>query len=151
MPTPSKFTQPVVKAFLEAIRYGASIRTAAAEAGITHPTAIRWIEKGKDADPESRFGRFYTDFEAAQAHPIMRALRSVYNEIPDDPKLAFKVLERRERGYAPPMPYAPPPPSQVVINLALADGAAVPSLPSTVIEVADESNGEGGTAQTDSA
>lgn len=132
MPAQSKFTEARRKVILEALRYGASHRTAAAEAGIGHQTLIRWLDQGKDADPDSRFGKFYGEVQAAEAHPIMRALRSVYREIPEDPKLAFKLLERREKGYAPPMPTGPPPVTgPLVIQIALNDGRQAPM---TVIE-----------------
>lgn len=129
MPRPSKFTAAVREAFLTAIKFGASIRTAAAEAGIGHQTALRWLEQGKSAPPDSPFGKFHQDYETARAAMPMHALRSVWDGVAAKPELALKVLQTMEEGWAPPMPSSPHTvqTGPVVVNLSLAGPQAVPN------------------------
>ena len=124
MPTPSKFTAESRQKVLEALRVGASQRTAAAVAGVDVATLRRWVERGKAAAQGTRWAQFAADYEEAEAHPRVRALGIIYSELPDNPGLAWKFIERREPGYAPPMPVAPAGPvGPVVIQLSLSDGS----------------------------
>lgn len=135
MPTPTKFTEPVRQTVIEALKIGASLRTAAAVAGIDHKTLTRWLDKGRTAEEGSRWQVFFEACEAAIANPKMRALGLIYEKLADDANVAWKFIERREDGYAPPMPQAPPPQQgPVVIQLSLADGRPI-ALTDTVIEV----------------
>lgn len=134
MPTPSKFTTEVRKKILEALQVGASHQTAAHIAGIGHPTLSRWLSEGRDK-LDSPKGKFLAACQEAEAHPKTRALGIIYNAMPDKPELAWKFIERREHGFAPPMPALQSPPAgPVVIQLSLADGRPV-ALADTVIEV----------------
>ena len=144
MPTPSKFTAERKRKILEALSVGSSRRTAAAVAGIDEAALRRWIEKGKDAAPGSSFGKFAEDVAEAEAHPRMRALGVIYNELPNRPDLAWKFIERREPGYAPPLPNAPERQGPLVIELALAGGSPLELRAAEIVEgeiVAEESSG----------
>lgn len=135
MPTPSKFTEPVRRKILQALQVGASLETAAAVAVIGDRTLRRWLEQGQKAAEGSSYRKFYLAAQEAQAHPRVRALGIVYEAMADKPELAKWYLERREHGFAPPMPHAAAPPAgPVVIQLSLSDGRPV-ALAETVIEV----------------
>jgi hypothetical protein len=125
VPTPSKFTDGNRKKILEALQVGASRRTAAAVARIGEATLRRWMEEGREAKEGSRFHKFYKDVLEAEAHPRMRALGVIYNEM-DNPGIAWKFIERREPGFAPPMPSVPTgPAAPVMIQLSFHDGEAL--------------------------
>ena len=102
MGRPSLFTAERRRRILEAKRVGASDRTAARVAGIAPPTLKDWLRKGREGKKDSAYGRFLEDFEQAAAHPRERALGIIYEALPDRPDLAWKYVERREDGYAPP-------------------------------------------------
>ena len=134
MPTPSKFTAETRAKITEALSVGASRRTAAAIAGVDESQIRRWMKRGEDGEDGSRFREFYRAVLEAEAAPRMRALGVIYRELPDNPALAWKFIERREPGFAPPMPNTTPVQAgPVVIQLSLSDGR--PMLPETVIEV----------------
>jgi hypothetical protein len=82
---------------------GASDRTAARVGGVGPSTLQDWLKRGKDGPEESRYREFWEAFEEASAHPRERALGIIYNALPDRPDLAWKFIERREDGYAPPV------------------------------------------------
>lgn len=148
MPNRSKFTAETRSRILEALKIGASRRTAAALARVGETTLRRWMEKGENSSEGSRFRQFHEEVLEAEAHPRERALGIIYREMADNPALAMKVIERREPGYAPPMPHAPQMPAgPVVINLSLSDGRQL-QLPPPVIEgeVVDESDGSASSA-----
>lgn len=137
----SKFDSGRRAKILEVLEYGASMETAAAIARITPVTLYRWLRQGEDANPESQFGKFYLDVMEARAKPKERALRTVSNELDDDPAMAWKFLERREPGFAPPSQrILGGPASPVVIQLAFANGQALPG--SVVNEDDDIEDGE---------
>lgn len=154
MPTPSKFTAEVQAKVLEAAQVGASQRTQAAYAGISHGTLQRWLEQGKTATEGSRFAEFAKAHAEAEAHPRMRALGVVYRDLPDNAALAWKFIERREPGYAPPLPnMTATQTGPVIIQLALADGRT-PVLPGAEViegEVVDEQDSLPGADPTTSA
>lgn len=136
MPTPSKFTKDRRERILQALQVGASLDTAAAVGGVGPTTLKRWIEEGRTAAEGSTSGKraFYELVLEAQAHPKARALGIIYKAMEDKPELAWKFIERREHGFAPPAPMSPGGPSgPVVIQLSLSDGR--PVLPATAIEV----------------
>lgn len=137
MPTPTKFTDPVRRKILGALQLGASRPTAAAIGGVSDETLRRWLERGKrmDEDSASGFRKFYDAVHEAEAYPKVRALQVVNKAWEDKPDLAWKFIERREHGFAPPVPQAAAPAmGPVVIQLSLADGRPL-ELSDTVIEV----------------
>ena len=103
MGRPSKFTADRKKRIIEAKRVGASNKTAALVAGIGEPTLRDWLERGRKGPKDSAYAKFLEEFEQAAAHPRERALGIIYNALPDRPDLAWKYIERREEGYAPPI------------------------------------------------
>lgn len=120
MPTPSKFNAQTRQRILEILAAGGSRRTAAATAGVDHATLSRWLARGRDAAPGSRWREFVQAVEQAEAHPRVRALTAVYDALPDNPGLAWKFIERREPGYGPSTAVTPEAPSgPVVIQLHL--------------------------------
>jgi hypothetical protein len=121
----SKFTQERRGRILEAFACGASLQTAAALARVSHGTLIRWLKKGEDAPEDSQWNKFYLECQEARALPTERALRIVHDAMPDYPMLAWKYIERREPGFAPPTIGAPPSSGPVVIQLSFSDGSAV--------------------------
>lgn len=127
MPTPSKFNEETRERILQALRIGASRRTASAAAGVNESTLRRWVERGEKSSSSSRWGEFVRQIEEAEAAPKLRALGIVYKELPDKPDLAWKFLERREAGFAPPAATGPAggPQGPVVIELQFADGSPV--------------------------
>lgn len=151
MPAPSKFTVAVKSRILEVLRVGASRQTAAALAGIDVRSLSRWLEKGRSAAEGSAYRQFWLDVKEAEAQPRFQALGIVQAAWIDKPELAWKYVQRREPGFEPPMPNMVQPAGPVVINLALADGKAISALPSTVIEVGDEQDGDTGAPSTSTA
>lgn len=130
-----KFTEDRREEILRAKRLGASNQTAARAGGIDPDTLRAWLQKGKDT-PEGAYGDFVAAFDAAEATPNIRALEIVNKAMSDKPELAWKFLERKERGYAPPMPQAPSRANvPVVVTLSL--GGAMPPVNATDIEVMD--------------
>jgi hypothetical protein len=125
MPTPSKFKAEVRQKIIQALSVGASRRTAAAIAGVDQAQIRRWLEKGETAAEGTSYREFYTDVISAEAAPRMRALGVIYKELPDNPGLAWKFIERREDGYAPPIPQMVQTAPQVQIQLSFHDGGAV--------------------------
>lgn len=145
MGRPSKFTAARRETILKALKIGASHRTAAAMAGVDSATFRRWIEKGKTT-PGGEYAKFVEECEIAEAEPKIRALAIVQGAMNDRPDLAWKFIERRESGYAPPQatPVAAPA-GPVVIQLSLSDGRPlVLGETTTVIEVGDEQYEEAG-------
>jgi hypothetical protein len=127
MPTKSKFVAETRTKIIQALSVGASRRTAAHIAGVDEATLRRWCERGKGAT-EGRYAEFLTEVLKAEASPRMRALGVVYKDLPDNPMLAWKYVERKEPGYAPPMPNMAPSAAPVVIQLSLSDGSMPPIL-----------------------
>src|ERR1051325_10653817 len=103
MGRPSKLTAEVKERILQAKRVGASNKTAALVAGIDESTLRSHLKRGEAGEPESPSRKFWEEFQKAAAHPRERALGIIYNALPDRPDLAWKFVERREDGYAPPM------------------------------------------------
>lgn len=135
MGAPTKFTAERRAKIIEALQVGASQRTAAAIAGIDPATLTRWIQRGESAAPTSSWARFVEKVREAEAHPKMRALGIIYNAMADRPDLAWKFIERREHGFAPPTPQAIAPPSAAtVIQLRLASGEAPRLVPNEAVE-----------------
>src|ERR1051326_2460994 len=124
MGRPSKFTAENRRKVIEAAMVGATRPVQAQIAGIGLTTLKRWVEKAKESPPDSVWGRFLADLEQAEAHPKMRALGVVYKAMEDRPDLAWKFIERRVDGYAPPMPNTQPPVQQVMIALSFPDGSS---------------------------
>jgi hypothetical protein len=110
------------------LRLGASRQTAAHANGIGKATLSRWIAESAYAP------RFYEAVLEAESAGSIKALKVVSTERENHPRMAWRYLERREPGYAPPQPHVPAvPASPVVIQLSLSDGT-VPALPEPVIE-----------------
>lgn len=148
MGRPSKFTEPVKERILEALRVGASRRTACALAGVDEASLRRWLDKGKK-ESEGSYHEFLAAVLEAEAHPNARALGIIYREMENRPDLAWKFIERREAGYAPPVAQPAAAAAPVVIQLSFADGTPL-ALTGTVIDVADD-HGEPGPGGTISA
>lgn len=137
MARPSKFTGPVRAKILEALGYGASRTTAAAYAGIDDATLGRWIKRGKE-ETEGPWHDFHLAVLEAEAAPKIFALRVIRTEMETRPELAWKFVERREPGFAPPQTHVPAAATgPVVINLAFPTSGPALALaePETVIEV----------------
>lgn len=122
----SKFDASRKSKILEVLALGASMETAASLARINPVTLYRWLRAGQDAAPESQYGKFWLDVQEARAMPRLRALQTVYNELEDDPTMAWKFLERREPGFAPPSSLSAGPAGPVVIQLSFSNGQALP-------------------------
>lgn len=127
MPTPSKFTADVRQKIIQALSVGASRSTAAAIAGVDEAQIRRWIKRGSTSDAGTNFREFYEEVRKAEASPRMRALGIIYKELPDNPGLAWKYIERMEPGYAPPLPELAPQQAPLVINLSFTDGSPMPT------------------------
>ena len=135
MPTPSKFVVEVREKIIQALSVGASRTTAAHIAGVDEAQVRRWIAKGKDSAGGTRFREFYEEVLKAEANPRMRALGVIYKELPDRPDLAWKFIERREPGYAPPMPaMGSAPAGPVVVQLAFSNRSPLQLEAAEVIE-----------------
>lgn len=136
MPTPTKFTADNRQKIYQALQVGASRKTAAHIAGVDPSQLHRWFKRGEEAQ-EGRYREFYEEVLRSEASPRMRALGVVYKELPDNPALAWKFIERREPGYEPPMPNAPAQAGPVIVALTFADGS--PALPEWLeVEVVNE-------------
>lgn len=122
----SKFDHARRTKILEVLELGGSMETAAAMARITPVTLYRWLRQGQDAAESSQYGKFALDVAEARAKPRERALRTVSNELDSDPAMAWKFLERRELGFAPPTARGIAPAGPVVIQLTFANGQALP-------------------------
>ncbi len=134
MPTPTKFTAENRQKILQALQVGASRRTASHLAGISEKALRDWCARGRDGSAQGNYRKFYEDVLAAEAAPRMRALGIVYQSLPDKPDLAWKFLERKEDGYAPPVAALPPPVTPVRINLSFHEGEVPPSAIESYIE-----------------
>jgi hypothetical protein len=127
MPARSKFTQATRQRVLEAKRIGASDRTAAHIAGIDHSTLGRWLARGRGAGEGSSYRALHDEFRAAEAEPRLRALAIVHEQMPDNPSLAWKFIERKEEGFQPPAPVHPLPPWPPTMTIQLTlDGKPLP-------------------------
>lgn len=137
MGRPAKFTAQARETILQALRVGASRRTAARVAGINERTLRDWLKRGEAGPEGSSYRKFWEDAQEAEAHPRVRALGVIYNALPDRPDLAWKFIERREEGYAPPQAVpavaAMPAPVNIVLSFTDASPAHV-----GVIDVAAE-------------
>lgn len=134
MATPSKFTADNRQKILQALQVGASRRTAAHLTGIDEKTLRDWFARGRDGPTNGQYHAFYEEVLKAEASPRMRALGVVYQSLPDKPDLAWKFLERREDGYAPPVAEIAPPPVPVMIRLSFHEGDVPPSAIESYIE-----------------
>lgn len=125
MGRPSKFTDSRKQQILAVLKVGGSRDTAAQVAGLTGETLRVWLKRGADTDDEeSGYRQFYEDVLAAEAEPRFRALGIVHRALPDNPMLAWKVIERKEPGYAPPTPGSHQVAPAVQINLSLTGSQA---------------------------
>lgn len=146
MGRPSKFTDSRKEQILAVLKVGGSRETAAQVAGLSYETLRVWLKRGEAVaqvseelgqDIESGYRDFREAVLAAEAEPRFRALGIIHRALPDKPELAFKYVERREPGYAPPQPGHSQAAPQVQINLSLTGSAApLPSwIEGTVVEV----------------
>jgi hypothetical protein len=127
MPTPSKFTAERRDKIIQALQVGASRRTACHIAGVDESNLRRWLARGLEAAEGTRYRDFYEEVRKAEASPSMRALGIIYKEMPDNPMLAWKFIERKEPGYEPPMPMAPAAMPVTTIHLSFHDGGPLDS------------------------
>ena len=136
MGRPSKFTAAARAKVLEALGYGASRVTAANYAGVDEATLRRWVARGKE-QAAGPWHDFLIAVLEAEAQPKVRALRVISDDVAVSPTTAWKFVERREPGFAPPMIHQPAAVgAPVIIQLGFAD-STIPALtpPETVIEV----------------
>jgi hypothetical protein len=138
-PRPPKFTQEVRETILECLMVGSNRQTAAYIAGANPSQITRWMQRGEKT-PEGQFGEFRRDVLAAEAHPKERALGIIYKAMPDRPDLAWKFIERREKGYEPPAPRIPAMPSGRISIQLMPPGHQTE--PTSIVKVLNESNGE---------
>ena len=130
---PSKFTAERKARILEAFQIGASVATAAAVGGVSDGALRGWLARGKEPGAPASYREFVEEVEKARAHPKTRALSIVYNAMAERPELAWKFLERREHGFAPPQPNAlPAQTGPVVINLSFANPNRAVDVPKIV-------------------
>jgi hypothetical protein len=143
MGRPTVLTQPRRDKIVECLRIGSSRRTAAAIAGISHETIRLAMQRGEKAAPGTSDRLFYEAVIQAEAEPRARALGIIWREMENRPDLAWKFIERREPGFAPPQPQAPSQPQQVMIALTLPGGRPIRALePAEVIDVPNEAASE---------
>lgn len=143
--TRTKFRPDVIQRVLKAASVGCSQETCASLAGIDQSTLSRWLATGKeqleraeDLENLPSLAQFAHDFYQCQASTNERALAIVYREMDTNPMLAWKYVERREKGYAPPAPALPERTAgPVVIQLTLSNGVPLEDAPRTVIDVED--------------
>jgi hypothetical protein len=69
MPTTRKFSEKRRRIIVAALGCGASRRTAAQLAGVSHRTLGRWIELGARSSPGGRWREFADAVAAAEVHP----------------------------------------------------------------------------------
>jgi hypothetical protein len=144
MPATSKFTEANRTKVLQALKVGASLRTSARVANISHATLLRWLARGETAREGSVWRQFFLDCEEARAALRVRALMSVWNGVVDSPQLALKVLERIEPAFAldaSPTVFAA---HQQVIALSFADGKPIAGYQPPVLPAGeDDEDGDG--------
>ncbi len=137
MPAPSKFTEARKQQILAVLKVGGSRKTAAEVAGVAEETLRVWLKRGQEVDdPDSAYTQFLEEVLGAEASERFRLLGIISKAAVDKPELAWKIIERREPGYAPPMPGKVVAGPQVNINLSLTgSGKPLPSwLEGEVIE-----------------
>ena len=126
MPRPSKFTEPVKQQILAVLKVGASRATACAVAGINEDTLRVWLKRGEaeERDEGSVWAEFRREVLAAEVELRYKALGVISGDIRNNPSLAWKVVERREPGYAPPQTGTVGATPAVQINLSLGGSSA---------------------------
>lgn len=137
---PTVLTEPRRQKVLEALRIGSSRRTAAAVAGVSDESIRRAMERGRTAAEGTADRKFHDAVLEAEAEPRTRALGIIWREMENRPDLAWKFIERREPGFAPPQAIPPSQPQQVVIALSLPGGRPIRALEPAgeVIDVPNE-------------
>jgi hypothetical protein len=141
MPTRSKFTAETRAKIIQALKVGASANMAAAIAGVDEAQIRRWRAKGKESEEGTSHREFYEACKEAEAHPGLRALGIIYKELPDNPTLAWKYVERKVPGYEPPVQA---PTVIAPVNLTLSFFETLPPLAEGEVvdgEVVDEQSG----------
>tara|TARA_R100001510_G_scaffold48861_1_gene46920 strand:- start:35 stop:700 length:666 start_codon:yes stop_codon:yes gene_type:complete len=91
----SKFTEPVIKRILDAIRIGSTYQIASEYAGISEVTLYNWIKQGHK-QTKGKFRDFLDQLRVAEADSAVGALACIQTEIKQgNLKAAFFLLERR--------------------------------------------------------
>ncbi len=88
---------------LDATRIGAYQKEAAMYAGVSENTLCRWLRTGRadiaNGDEETECATFVTEFEAAEANAVIRALTVIHRAAAEgDWKAAVSWLSRRHPG-----------------------------------------------------
>jgi hypothetical protein len=113
VPTPSKFRAATRARVIELLASGHSRAAAARGASIDPATLSRWVEKGRNGEPEGRW-RLFADLvelaESRQQQPVLVALQNEF-DWERDPSLAMKFLERAGE-------FTPPEPIKVEVTFA---------------------------------
>jgi transposase-like protein len=116
VPTPSKFRAAARTRIIEILVAGGSRAAAARAAGVDPATLHRWVEKGRNGDPEGRW-RMFSDLvelaESRQQPPVLVGLSAQEQQWAAHPDLAWKFLEQHEPGFA-----MRPGPEQIQIEVA---------------------------------
>lgn len=81
---------------IEAIRRGATLRTAARAAGVTLPTLRKWLERG-ERETAGPYREFWLDVQAAYAEVERFALESILSAAQSDWRAASRILQHIER------------------------------------------------------
>jgi hypothetical protein len=89
MARPTKYNEETAKRICDLLQIGASQKTACGSVGITEDTFGNWIKRNSDFSDRAR---------KAQADYILNMTAVVTRGAKDDPALALKVLERRDRN-----------------------------------------------------
>ena len=91
----SKFTEPVIKRILQAIRLGSTYQIASEYAGIAESTLYHWIKQGHK-QTKGKHKDFVDQLREAEATSAMGALTCIQTEVKQgNLKAAFFLLERR--------------------------------------------------------
>jgi hypothetical protein len=91
---PSKLTDEVTDAIVQAVRAGNYLDTAADHAGVDRSTVYRWIKAGEDADAPAEVRDFCAALSRARAEAEARMVAAVMRDA-----IGGVVIERRTRRY----------------------------------------------------
>jgi hypothetical protein len=144
VPAPSKFTADRRKRILELLSVGPAAAPPPRCPASTTPRFSDGSGGAREASERSRWEQFYRDVLQAEAHPKIWALQIVQREMPDNPSLAWRSLERREPGFAPPVRDIAPPNHSGPVSIRVTSGGKSGPLPEPAIEdkVVEDAEGD---------
>jgi len=91
---PTKLNPTIEKRILEALRDGATYRSACAYAGIDYKTFRSWMLKG-EGKRSGKFRRFWEAVQKAEHEAEMKCIKAWVSKIDEDWRAAKEFLERR--------------------------------------------------------